>query len=167
MTTLNCRVNLPAAFKLTPAKYQEIKSGDIPVVNVGGATVRVIAGNFNGVKGTASTFSPINVWDVTLSPNESMDLATVDGHTSIVFCRSGSLKINPEVNTALIKSAQIAILTRVGNTIRLEGGTEGAHFMILDGAPIKEPIAARGPFVMNTDAELRQAVSDYNAGLMG
>ena len=163
----HCRVNLPAASKLTPAKYQEIKTGDIPVVAVGNTSVRVIAGTFNGVKGTASTFTPINLWDVNLSPNESMELATVEGHTSIVFCRNGSLKINPEVNTIPIKSAQIAILTREGNTIRLEGGAEGANFMILDGAPIKEPIAARGPFVMNTEEELRQAMADYRNGLMG
>lgn len=152
---------------MTPAKYQEIKTGDIPVAAVENTSVRVIAGTFNGVKGTASTFTPINLWDVKLSPNESMELATVEGHTSIVFCRNGSVKINPEVNTIPIKSAQIAILTREGNTIRLEGGTEGANFMILDGAPIKEPIAARGPFVMNTEEELRQAMADYRSGLMG
>lgn len=131
------------------------------------ATVRVISGSFNGVQGTASTFTPINLWDVSLAANQSMDLATTEGHTTIVFCRTGSLRVNPEANTAPIKSAQIAILSREGNTIRLESGTEGVKFMILDGEPIKEPIAARGPFVMNTDAELRQAIADYQAGRMG
>jgi hypothetical protein len=131
------------------------------------ATVRVIAGSFNGVQGTASTFTPINLWDVSLAANQSMDLATIEGHTTIIFCRTGSLRVNPEVNTASIKSAQIAILSREGNTIRLESGTEGVQFMVLDGEPIKEPIAARGPFVMNTDAELRQAIADYQAGRMG
>lgn len=131
------------------------------------ATVRVIAGSFNGVQGTASTFTPINLWDVSLAANQSIDLATVEGHTTIIFCRSGALRVNPEANTVSIKSAQIAILGREGNTIRLESGTEGAMFMVLDGEPIKEPIAARGPFVMNTDAELRQAIADYQAGRMG
>jgi quercetin 2,3-dioxygenase len=163
------RVNLPAAKKLTPAKYQEIKNLDIPVVSIGNdvATVRVIAGSFNGVQGMASTFTPINLWDVSLAANQSMDLATIEGHTTIIFCRNGSLRVNPEANTASIKSAQIAILSREGNTIRLESGTEGVQFMVLDGEPIKEPIAARGPFVMNTDAELRQAIADYQAGRMG
>ena len=160
---------MPAALKLSPAKYQEIKKKDIPSVEIGNgvATVRIIAGSFNDVQGAASTHTPINLWDVSLAANQSMDMRTTEGHTSIIFCRTGSLQVNPETNTQMIKSAQIVLLAREGNTIRLSGGSEGAHFMVLDGAPINEPIAARGPFVMNTQAELRQAAADYQAGLMG
>lgn len=107
------------------------------------------------------------MWDVSLAANQSIDLPTIEGHTTIIFCRSGSLRVNPESNSSSIKSAQIAILSREGDTIRLESGTEIVQFMVLDGEPIKEPIAARGPFVMNTDAELRQAIADYQAGRMG
>ena len=167
-------VNLPSAVKLTPAKYQSILNKEIPEVNLEGnaGAVRVIAGMFNGVKGTASTFSPINLWDVSLTPNQTVEFATVEGHTTIIFCRTGSVILNPTGSStagssSALKPAQIGILSRTGDKISLASGTEGSHFMVLDGQPINEPIAARGPFVMNTDAELRQAVNDYQNGLMG
>jgi redox-sensitive bicupin YhaK (pirin superfamily) len=74
--------------------------------------VRVVAGNFQGVKGTASTFTPINVWDVTLTADQTVDLLTTEGHTSIIFCRTGSVKAGS--STTSIKSAQIAMLSREG-----------------------------------------------------
>ena len=135
----------------------------------GVGSVRIIAGVFDGVKGTASTFSPINLWDISLTANQTVEFSTVEGHTTIIFCRTGSIKVNPSSKSASspIKSAQIAILTREGDKISVASLEEGANFMVLDGQPINEPIAARGPFVMNTEAELRQAVSDYQNGLMG
>ena len=157
--------------KLTPAKYQPIGSKEIPVVDLGDSigNVRIISGSFDGVKGVASTHTPINLWDVKLNPNKTVEFTTVEGHTSIIFCRTGAVTINPESSSSSspVLPAQIAVLTRNGNKISLASGPEGTHFMVLDGEPINEPIAARGPFVMNTDAELRQAASDYNNGLMG
>lgn len=167
-------VNLPAAVKLTPAKYQSILKKEIPEVSLGAnvGAVRVIAGAFNGVRGTASTFTPINLWDVSLTPNQTVEFTTVEGHTTIIFCRTGSVILNPSdsmtaASSSGLKPAQIGILSRIGNKISLASGMEGSHFMVLDGEPINESIAARGPFVMNTDAELRQAANDYQNGLMG
>mmetsp|Transcript_18043 Transcript_18043/g.17365 ORF Transcript_18043/g.17365 Transcript_18043/m.17365 type:complete len:269 (-) Transcript_18043:678-1484(-) len=164
MEMMQLWVNLPAAHKLSPPKYQSILKDEIPTVQLDGnaGTVRVIAGDFHGTKGRASTFTPVNLWDINLTPNQIVNLSTVEGHTTIIFCRTGSVKAG--TSTTAITSAQIALLTREGNGIRLESGEKGVNLMVLDGQPIKEPIAARGPFVMNTDTELRQAMQDYQNG---
>jgi hypothetical protein len=164
-------VNLPAEHKLTPPKYQAILKEDIPQVPLGdiGATagwVRVIAGEYRGTRGPASTFTPINLWHVKLEPNVEVDLITKEGHNTIVFCQSGSVQVG-ESATEIMKSSQISILSIQGDTIRLRSKEQGSSLMILDGKPLNEPIAARGPFVMNTDAELRQAMIDYQTGKMG
>jgi redox-sensitive bicupin YhaK (pirin superfamily) len=160
-------VNLPAKDKLTPPKYQPILKDDIPQVNLadGAGWVRVVAGDFNGTSGPASTFSPINIWHVHLEPGVEMDLKTKNGHNSIVFCRSGSVQVGD--STEILKPSQIAMLSLEGDGIRLRSKDEGSVLLILDGQPLNEPIAARGPFVMNTEAELREAVIDYQTGKMG
>jgi quercetin 2,3-dioxygenase len=160
-------VNLPSEHKMTAPRYQAITNADIPEVSLGtgAGTVRVISGDFNGVKGTAMTFSPVNLWQVILNPNQTVDLTTREGHNSIVFCRSGSVKAG--ASDQPLKPAQIALLSLEGNSIRLSSLAEGAVVLILDGQPLNEPIAARGPFVMNTNAELQQAFFDYQSGRMG
>ena len=160
-------VNLPASQKLSPPKYQAITNEDIPQVSLpnDAGWVRVIAGDFNGTKGKASTFTPINLWHVKLEAQQSVDLKTVDGHNSIVFCRSGTVQVGDSTET--MKPAQIALLSLAGDGIRIRSLDEGCVLMILDGLPLNEPIAARGPFVMNTEEELRQAMVDYSQGKMG
>jgi hypothetical protein len=119
MEMMQIWVNLPAAQKLSPPKYQPILKDEIPTVQLDGnaGNVRVIAGDFHGTKGTASTFTPINLWDVVLAPNQTVNLKTVEGHTTIIFCRTGSVKAGS--STTSITSAQIALLTREGNSIIL------------------------------------------------
>mmetsp|Transcript_15525 Transcript_15525/g.22129 ORF Transcript_15525/g.22129 Transcript_15525/m.22129 type:complete len:297 (+) Transcript_15525:194-1084(+) len=158
-------VNLPKKDKLTPPKYQPILKQDIPQVSLAdnAGWVRVIAGEYNESKGPASTFSPVNLWHVKLEPNVLIDLKTKDGHNTMVFCQSGSV----QVGDASIKNAQIAMLSLDGDSIRLRSKDEGSVLMILDGQPLNEPIAARGPFVMNTERELQEAMLDYRSGKMG
>lgn len=161
-------VNLPAKHKLSPPKYQAIVNADMPQIDLenNAGWVRVIAGDFNGTKGPASTFSPINLWHVNLAPQQSVDLKTIDGHNTIVFCRSGTVQVGAD-STETMKPAQIALMSLDGDGIRIRTQDEGAVLMILDGQPLNEPIAARGPFVMNTEAELKQAMMDYSHGKMG
>lgn len=158
-------VNLPAKDKLTPPKYQPILKNEIPEVVLpnGAGWVKVISGNFKGTKGPASTFSPVNLWQVKLEPKVEIDLTTKDGHNTLVFCRSGSVK----VAGADLMPSQIVLLSTQGDGVRLRSGEEMSDLMILDGQPLNEPIAARGPFVMNTEAELQQAIIDYRTGKMG
>jgi quercetin 2,3-dioxygenase len=160
-------VNLPAEHKMTAPRYQAITNSDIPEVNLdgGAGSVRIISGEFNGVKGKAMTFSPVNLWQVTLTPNQTVDLTTVEGHNSIVFCRTGSVRAGTSDES--LKPAQIALLSREGDSIRLRSAEDGASILILDGQPLNEPIAAHGPFVMNTQAEIRQAFLDFQNGKMG
>ena len=160
-------VNLPANQKLSPPKYQPLLKNSIPIVTLddNAGSVRVISGSLNGVDGVAETFSPINVWDVTIEANKTVELQTIDGYNTIVFCRTGSVKVGN--SSVLLKSTQMCLLSSDGDGIKLETLGEGANIMILDGKPLDEPIAARGPFVMNTEKELGQANIDYQNGLMG
>ena len=102
-----------------------------------------------------------------LEAGQQVDLTTRDGHNTIVFCRTGSVHVG-DAGEAL-KPAQIAMLSHDGDGIRLSNAdsSDAAVLMILDGQPLNEPIAARGPFVMNTEAELREAMMDYQNGRMG
>ena len=167
-------VNLPAANKMDPPKYQPILSSEIPVVPLpdGAGKVNVIAGDFQGTAGRASTHTPVNMWDVTLKAGRSL-LATIpEGHNTIVFVRSGSVTTagigkDGQPSAASIVQGQISIFSQDGHSISLEAGPEDAQVVVLSGEPINEPIAARGPFVMNTQDELYQAMDDFSKGKMG
>mmetsp|Transcript_29696 Transcript_29696/g.65818 ORF Transcript_29696/g.65818 Transcript_29696/m.65818 type:complete len:199 (+) Transcript_29696:448-1044(+) len=164
------RVNLPAKDKMTKPRYQAILKDSIVVVPLpdGAGEVRIIAGEYESAKGPASTFTPINVWDVRLKAGASSELVMPAGHRTVLFVRKGTLKVGNAADKGHVGMAQAAVLTDDGTTLSLENvGTEDCAFMILGGEPLNEPIAARGPFVMNTDRELQQAMADYQSGRMG
>jgi len=172
-------VNLPAKYKMTTPRYQPILKDEIPVMPLPGGVgeVRVIAGECGGVIGKASTFSPVNLWDVHLAATRgsAASLLIPEGHKCIVFVRSGTLNVggggqpgDAQSSPQRIEMAQAAVLTDDGTTLHLENvGSEPCKFMILSGEPLNEPIANRGPFVMNTESELNQAMMDYQSGRMG
>ena len=157
-------VNLPAKFKMSAPQYQPISSSSIPVVTLpdNGGSVRVIAGEYAEVKGAATTFSPINLWDIELREGKSVELDLRDGDTTLVFVRKGKLALGGTT----VGTADVVLLTREGNGMALKA-LEDTHLMVLNGEPINEPIAAQGPFVMNTESELHQAIGDYQSGRMG
>jgi len=158
-------VNLPAAHKMAKPRYQGLASADIPRVDLGpGAYARIIAGELNGVHGPARTFTPVNVFDVRLEANGKGELRLPAEQNSAIVLLRGELIVN---GTETLKgTARIAPLSRDGETVTLEAKTESL-ILVLSGEPINEPVASYGPFVMNTQAELRQAVEDYQAGRMG
>ncbi len=158
-------VNLPATQKMSKPRYQPLLNAEIPKVALGfGAYARVIAGELNGVRGAAKTFTPVNVFDVRLEANGKAELSLPQGHNSAIVLLRGEVVVNG--SAALKGTAQVAPLSASGETVLLEAKAESL-VLVLSGEPIHEPVASYGPFVMNTQAELRQAFEDYQAGRMG
>lgn len=155
-------VNLPAKDKLAPSGYQAITSADIPVVDLpeGAGTARIIAGELNGSKGPAKTFTPINVWDVRLNRDADLTLDLPEGHIALLVVLSGHVTINGNQEAG---EAEAVLLGREGSAaaVHADGDTV---VLVLTGEPIDEPIVGYGPFVMNSEAEIRQAIDDYNSG---
>ncbi len=158
-------VNLPAKDKMTTPGYQSIVSGDIPTVKLaaGLGTARVIAGQLDGNKGPARTFTPIQVWDLRLAGGHSATLPVADGHTAALVLLKGGARVN---SVERIGPAEVALFDRAGEGLEVEA-TEDSTALLLAGEPIDEPIVGQGPFVMNTAQEIRQAMADYSAGRMG
>ncbi len=158
-------VNLPAANKMTPPRYQAISRGQIPEVALpgGGGQVRVIAGEFDGARGPASTHTPMNVWDVRLAAGASVDLAQPDGWNTLVVVLSGAVRLSSGEE---VGAAQVATLSAGGSEVRLQALAD-TKLLLLAGEPIDEPVVGYGPFVMNTEQQIRQAMLDFNAGRFG
>jgi len=157
-------VNLPADQKMTEPRYQGLRDADIPRVTLAGGAgeARIIAGRFHDTGGAALTFTPINLWDVqfTDAAAEAFDLP--EGHTAMILVQSGSARINDSPAEAVTLLA----LDREGTQVRVQ--TESpARLLMLTGQPLNEPIAGRGPFVMNTAEQIQQAMADYQHGRMG
>jgi len=157
-------VNLPAAEKMSPPRYQEILDRQIPTVALDGdaGTVRVIAGELHGVKGPARTVTPMLLWDVRLKAGRSAVLPVPNGDTTVMVVQRGSVK----VNDSLISAVELAMLDPAGEGVAIEC-EDDAMVLVLSGEPIDEPVVGQGPFVMNTRDEIRQAVVDYQNGRMG
>ncbi len=157
-------VNLPAEHKMSPPKYQEILAEQIPTVPLGGGnSARVIAGEYRGTKGPASTFTPITLLDVKLKAATHQPIAFPDGFTTLVLVLNGKVAVNGGETAG---EAEMAILDRAGDSFTLDAA-EDTSLVVLGGQPIDEPVVSYGPFVMNTEAEIRQAVQDYRSGRMG
>lgn len=158
-------VNLPAKDKMSPPGYQTLLDAEIPPVELetGAGRVRVIAGEYAGAHGPAKTFTPINIWDVRLNAGGKASFALPEGHTLAVLVQSGTVLLNSE---SIARDAQFAVFAREGGAIEIEANTD-AKVLILSGAPIEEPVVQYGPFVMNTEAEIHQAIADFNAGKFG
>ena len=158
-------VNLPASAKDTPAAYQTLLNKDIPRVSLedDGGTLRVIAGEYLEHKGPANTFTPINVWDLRLEPGARVNLPIPEGHTTLVAVLNGSVQIN---DTDVLREAELANLDREGQEIVLESNND-ARLLVLSGEPIDEPVVGYGPFVMNTEGEIKKAMLDFQSGKFG
>jgi len=125
-------------------------------------TVRVIAGDCNGRKGAAKTFSPINLWDVNLRAGKSVELPLPDVHTTTFLVLSGEV----EVDGKKAGEGDLAIFARAGDGITVKGKTD-AKLLVMGGEPFDEHVVGHGPFVMNSRAEIQQAFEEYQLGRMG
>ncbi len=157
-------VNLLAKDKMSPPRYQDVpRSTDSDRRSGRRRHGRVIAGVFRDVKGPARTFTPVNVWDVYLKARHPTEMTFPEGHTTFVLVLKGKAVINGSETAA---EAGLAIFDRSGDRITVEA-SESATLLVLSGEPINEPVVAYGPFVMNTQQEIRQAIEDYQSGRMG
>jgi redox-sensitive bicupin YhaK (pirin superfamily) len=157
-------VNLPAKSKMSAPHYQELLASDIPSVDLpGGGRVRVIAGEFKGFKGPANTFTPVNLWDLRLPAGASAELRLPEGHTTALFVLKGKAVLN---GTQAAGEAELALFEREGEEVSVKAETD-TTILVLDGKPLDEPVVGYGPFVMNTQQEIRQAIADYEDGTFG
>jgi redox-sensitive bicupin YhaK (pirin superfamily) len=158
-------VNLPAKDKGSAPGYQAISGGDIPSLGLGdgAGAVRVIAGEFAGTAGPARTFSPMFVGDARLPAGASVELPATEGWNAAAVVLHGAVRVN---NGATARETQMVVFERAGSGGSIEA-LEESVVLLLCGEPIEEPIAGHGPFVMNTYAEIDQAIRDYNSGRFG
>lgn len=166
-------VNLPAKDKMSDPAYQTIRATDIPLVALpaDAGAVRVIAGEYAGRRGPARTFTPINVWDVRLRAGGTAEFGLSEGHNLAVVTLRGRLSFN---NEPVVSAPQLVVFERAGDSFLVTADAElsreaqgEARFLVLSGAPIEEPVVGYGPFVMNSEAEIRRAISDFNSGRFG
>jgi len=158
-------VNLPAKDKMTDPGYQGIVSEQIPQVALPEerGQVRVIAGELDGQRGPARTFSPMQVWDVRLNRGAIHEFQLPAGWNTLLAVLHGTVQINGD---QIAREADLVVFDRDGDTLVVEANSD-VTLLLLSGEPIDEPIVGYGPFVMNTDEQIRQAVDDYNAGRFG
>ena len=158
-------VNLPAKDKMTTPGYQAILNADIPTIALpeNAGTVRVISGNYQGHTGPARTFSPMNVWDLRLNQGKRTELSLPDGWSAALVVLHGTVSVNSD---SVVQEAQAVVLDRPGSVIMLEAQAD-AVVRLLSGEPIDEPVVGQGPFVMNTQKEIDQAIVDFNSGHFG
>lgn len=158
-------VNLPAKHKNAEPGYQTLLDRDIPAVTLPGEAgrLRVIAGDYQGHRGPARSFTPITLWDLQLKQGKSVTLDLPEGHMAGLALLRGTVRVN---GAATAHAGQFVLLDREGGAISLAAESD-ASVLLLGGEPIAEPVAMRGPFVMNTAEELNQAFADFRAGRFG
>jgi len=165
-------VNLPKQDKMTPPSYQAILNSEIAEVplsvddpDMAHGKVRIIAGNCCGTRGPARTFTPIDMWDVRLTTEgHGVEFELPAGHNTLIFVRKGSVRVGED---GVVSPQGMVQLELAGTQVRLSALVPDTQLLLLSGEPIEEPIAARGPFVMNTQAEIAQAAQDYRSGMLG
>jgi redox-sensitive bicupin YhaK (pirin superfamily) len=158
-------VNLPARHKMVSPRYQTLLRADIPSVTLPGdaGSVRVIAGELARTTGPAATFTPVILWDVQLRRGAEHRFPVAAGFSLAVWVRSGSVRI---AGTHAVGARQLVVLEQTGADLDV-AAEDDVEFLIVGGEPIDEPVVAHGPFVMNTQEEIRDAIRDFQAGSWG
>lgn len=164
-------LNLPAADKMTPAEYRDIGADRIPVHNRDFGSVKTIAG-----KATVNGESLVGVierpdteplyWDIHLQPEQEITLDVADGLTSLAYVYDGTVTVDADGGETQVAAQQLARFSDTGAWHFHNRGAETTRFVVLAGKPLREPIAQYGPFVMNTPAEIDQAIQDYREGVL-
>lgn len=155
-------INLPRQYKMSPPKYQDIKSATIPLMEKNGFTIRLVAGNFEGMTGPAVTFTEIMALTAVFNEGATTTISVPEGWNTLVYLLEGEL----EVGSQKVVSHQLAVLDTSGDSLDLQATSKG-KLLFLSGAPITEPMVTYGPFVMNYPGEIKKAILDYETGKMG
>jgi len=157
-------VNLPKKDKSTAPHYQELTKDGMGKVQLAenGGEVNVIAGNFNGVAGPAETYSPVNLFDIKLNEGAETTTSIPAGHNTALLVVNGSVQVNDEI----VGEHSFVLFENKGEEIHIKANQQSV-VLLLSGEPLNEPIVSYGPFVMNTEAEIREAITDFNMGKFG
>lgn len=157
-------VNLPKKDKGVEGHYQAITADQMGKVEIpnGGGVVNVIAGRFNEVAGPAETYSPVNLFDIRLKKGGEIIASVSESHNTALLVINGSIEVNGED----VREHDFVLFENKGNEIILKASDDSV-VLLLSGEPIDEPIVSYGPFVMNTEAEIREAISDFQSGKFG
>ncbi|EPS5424195.1 pirin family protein [Klebsiella michiganensis] len=158
-------VNLPAKDKMTQPGYQSITADVIPDVELpnNAGHMRVIAGRYEDIVGPAHTFSPLNVWDLQLNQSQEITLHQPAGWSTALVVLEGEVVVNGEGSA---REGQLVVLSQKGEALHLSASSN-AKVLLMSGEPLQEPIVGYGPFVMNTKAQIAEAVRDFNSGRFG
>jgi redox-sensitive bicupin YhaK (pirin superfamily) len=157
-------VNLPAKDKMTEPKYQAITNAEMARVKLPlGGEIEIIAGEYNGAQGPATTFSPVHLYNLKMKQGETVELTYPDGYTTAVLAIEGSALLNGEEK---LPTDHLALFEREGETLRV-AALEDSILLVMSGEPLNEPIAQYGPFLMNTQEEIMQAMRDFQMGKFG
>jgi redox-sensitive bicupin YhaK (pirin superfamily) len=159
-------VNLPARLKMTRPRYQEVPASRIPeaATDDGTARVRVVAGEALGARAVIDTHTPIVYQDWSVDAAADVTVRVPSDHRALVYVFRGSVRVGEAGSE--VRDGQLAVLGD-GSAVRLRGAPDGGRLLLLAGVPLGEPVAHYGPFVMNTEQEIRQAIRDYESGRMG
>ncbi len=157
-------VNLPAKDKMSTPKYQAIKNSEMKIVDLGeNGLVEIIAGEYNGEKGPANTFSPVNLMNAKLKSGGKAEFSFPANFNTAALVVEGSITVNGEEK---VPTDHFVLFENEGETFTIEAN-EDSVVLILSGEPLNEPIFPHGPFVMNTREEIIQAFEDFNTGKFG
>jgi redox-sensitive bicupin YhaK (pirin superfamily) len=158
-------VNLPARFKMTPAKYQPIENKNMTKYfsDDGKSTVELIAGEYNGIKGPAFTFSPVNLFNAKLSADAKADFSFSKKFNTGMLVIEGEIKVN---ESEIVPENHFILFGHDREDINIEA-VKNSIVLVLSGEPLGEPVSSYGPFVMNTETEIKQAYEDYYNGKFG
>ena len=156
-------VNLPAKDKMSAPKYQAIEHKSIPTVEVENGFIEVIAGEYNQTKGAASTISPVNMLNAKLNEGGKANFSFPANYNTVLLVIEGEVKVN---NQEVVPTDHLLLFTNEGEDFSIEA-TANSVVLILSGEPLNEPIASYGPFVMNTQEQIREAFDDFNNGKFG
>jgi redox-sensitive bicupin YhaK (pirin superfamily) len=156
-------LTLAAKDKMIEPRYQHLNPEDIPAVTKQGVTVKLISGMYEGTGGPALTEFPVNYFDVALGKNGQFLAPDAHGQNSFLYVHSGAVSVTLDDQAELVSSGELALLTEDA-PVSIRGTEEGSGFLYLSAAPHNEPIVRGGPFVMNTEEEIRRAFLDYQSG---
>lgn len=154
-------INLPQAHKMTPANYQSIQAAHIPNLALPDAAgrLRVIAGEYGEHRGAAKTYTPMNVWDIGLNQGQSVNLDQPEGWSTLIVLLAGELMVNEQS----LQAMSVATLSHEASGVQIQA-QQTSKLLLLAGEPMAEAVVGYGPFVMNSRAEIAQAIHDFNNG---
>jgi quercetin 2,3-dioxygenase len=158
-------INLPARDKKRAPKYQSITPEQISTypIDEAGSVARVVAGNFKGVKGAASTFTPIEMYDIRLKAGAATSFEIPACYNTVLLVTKGSVTIN---SSQQARFKDFVLFENKGELVELKA-REDSYVFVVAGEPINEPIAHYGPFLMNTQEEIRESIERFNPGKFG